>query len=59
MAVYLGTVMILVKFYREVDGQPIIIRTEHCTNYMEADAIVESESGHYDHVSMIDLEENN
>ena len=51
--------MILVKFYREVDGQPIIIRTEHCTNYMEADAIVESESGHYDHVSMIDLEENN
>jgi hypothetical protein len=49
--------MILVKFYRLVDDQFIIIRTEHCTDYMEADAIVEAEEGHYDTVAMVDLEE--
>lgn len=49
--------MILVTFYREVDGKSISIRSELCTNYMEADAVVESEEGHYDTVSMIDLEE--
>jgi hypothetical protein len=50
---------ILVKFYREHDNQPILIRTEYCENEFEADCIIEQEEGHYDHVSIIDLRENN
>ena len=50
---------ILVKFYRENSGQPILIRTEHCNNLFEADSIIEQEEGHYDHVSIINLDENN
>jgi hypothetical protein len=50
---------VLVKFYREKDNQPILIRTEYCDNLFEADSIIEQEEGHYDHVSIIDLNENN
>ena len=46
---------ILIKFYRENSGQPILIRTEYCDNVFEADAIAEQEAGHYDYVSIIDL----
>lgn len=50
---------ILVKFYREHDGNPILVRTEYCDNLFEADSVVEQEEGHYDHVSIINLDENN
>jgi hypothetical protein len=50
---------ILVKFYRESSGQPVLIRTEHCNSLFEADSIIEQEQGHFDHVSIIDLDGNN
>jgi hypothetical protein len=50
---------ILVRFYRNVENNPIIVRTEYCDSFIEADFIVEQETGHYDTVSIIDLNENN
>jgi hypothetical protein len=49
---------ILVKFYREVAGQSVLVRTEYCNSLFEADSIIEQEEGHYDHVSIIDLDGN-
>lgn len=48
---------ILVKFYRvnSDSREAILIRTEYCDNVFEADAIAEQEAGHYDYVSIIDL----
>ena len=47
---------ILVKFYRNNNGALDIVRTELCDSYMEADALVENESDHYDTVTMIDID---
>ena len=47
-----------IQFYKEtVDGSMKIARTELCDNEFEADAIIESEEGHYDQVLIIDLRE--
>jgi len=49
-----------IQFYKEtVDGSMKIARTELCDNEFEADAIIESEEGHYDKVLIVDLREKN
>lgn len=50
---------VLVKFYKEVNGELIVTRTELCTNIFEADVVIEGEEGHYDKVTVTDLSESN
>jgi hypothetical protein len=51
------TPKVKIIFYRQVNGNLQVIRTELCDNVFEADLIIEAEEGHYDEVSIVDLKE--
>jgi hypothetical protein len=48
--------MIVIEFFRkDKQGKLVVCRRETCYNVFEADELIESEDGHYDHVEITEI----
>jgi hypothetical protein len=46
--------MITVIFYRTINNEQVVVRTESCYNEIELDELLEHESFHYDSYEVLD-----